>query len=271
MDQPVTNNANLNHDGIHRDKLHSLGRLTAGVAHELNNPIGYIASNINSLSKYVKAMRNLIEQAASYMNEEQLAQWQELQKKEHWSFIQDDIGSLISETTEGAEHLKAVVADLKTLGRSSASPEFISPDSCINSALNVMTHQLKNNIQVDTQLSDCKPRLLIRPHVIQCIVNLIHNAIQAFAGAAGLLRIRCSDEGDNAIIIIADNGPGIPSDVVTHMFDPYFTTKDSHSGSGLGLAIVKHIASEHGGDIVYLENAELGGATFKMTLNGVPT
>lgn len=269
MDQPLSNNTDLNHDGIHRDKLHSLGRLTAGVAHELNNPIGYIASNINSLGKYVKAMHLLIEQAETYMSEDQRTQWQLLQEKEHWSFIKDDINHLITETTEGAEHLKAVVADLKTLGRSSVSPEYISPDSCIHSALNVMTHQLKKHVQVETQLADCKPRLLIRPHIIQCMVNMIHNAIQACGETNGHLLIRSCDHDAYAEIIIADNGPGITADVAERMFEAHFTTKDSQSGSGLGLAIVKQIAHEHGGDIVYVSNAELGGATFKLTLNGV--
>ena len=271
MDQPHPETNQLSHDGIHRDKLHSLGRLTAGVAHELNNPIGYIASNINSLAKYIKGMRQLIDGAEELIKDEQQEAWAALQEAEHWEFIKDDIDNLIRETGDGAEHLKAVVSDLKTLGRSSVSPEYISVDSCINSALNVMTHQLKKNIQVDTNLNECKPRLLVRPHIIQCVVNIIHNAIQALGEDGGALSICSQEHEEYASIIIEDNGPGIPDDVATRMFDPYFTTKDSDTGSGLGLAIVKQIAQEHGGDICYSQSEKLGGAAFSISLAGVST
>lgn len=271
---------NLNSDGIHREKMVYLGRLTSGVAHELNNPIGYISSNIHTLHKYIDHLCAIINTADQRLSDDQ--EWQQELLQQRWQYINQDIHNLLRETSEGADQLKHVVADLKTLGRSSLSPEYMSANLCILSALNVMTHQLKNNYDVQQDLRELDSMLLVRPQIIQCISNLIHNAIQAHGDNQahdapdthkGIIRI-CShmntEEGDtqSAIISIEDNGPGIDHAHVDDVFKPFFTTKDSSNGSGLGLSIVATIIQEHQGSIRYQRSEHLGGAQFIITLRG---
>ncbi len=269
MGLPEHTHEQLNSDGIHREKMMSLGALTAGVAHELNNPIGYIASNINSLQKYVLAMRDMIEQARDMIAPDQQASWDALIQEKHWDYIKEDILSLIEETTDGSEHLKAVVADLKMLGRSSLSTEYISPDSCVRSALNVMTHQLKSNTQVESSFGNCQPILLIRSQIIQAVTNLIHNAVQAMQPSGGKLYIETMGDENASLIRIEDSGPGVTAASQAHIFDAYYTTKDSQQGSGLGLAIVREIMRQHHGDISYSTGQKYGGACFTLKFPAV--
>ena len=259
----------LSNDDIHREKLRSLGHLSAGIAHELNNPIGYIASNINSLKKYIDSMETLINQAGDLLEAEQKQKWEQLKEQHHWNYIKSDIKDLVQETCDGADHLKHVVADLKTLGRSSTSPELISVDSCVRSALNVLTHQLKTHVHVKAELGSCAPQLLIRPQIIQALVNILHNAGQAITENGEIL-ISTSDQDPYSVITIEDNGPGIPEQQQARIFDAYFTTKDSQEGSGLGLAIVQDILHKHRGDIRYSTGSHWGGACFTLRLQGAP-
>jgi two-component system, NtrC family, sensor kinase len=253
-------------ESIHRDKMCNLGELTAGIAHELNNPIGYISSNLNTLRRYSQILAELIGAADGEMEEAARARWQERLKQARWDFIRTDLTDLIEETRQGANHLKDVVGDLKTLCRTSLSCEQAIPDGCVRSALTVLSHQLKHRYQLRDELKAGDTILMVRSQIIQLVINLIHNAQQALGDQGGTIQVSTSHADGRTQLCIEDDGPGVPEALRTQIFAPFFTTKGN--GTGLGLAIAAQIARNHGGDIRCDRSPGLGGARFVVQITG---
>ncbi len=260
-------------DQFREERLSLLGSLTAGVAHELNNPIGYIASNINSLSRYAHQLVTLVEHANQVLNNTDTTisdadqqQWQTLLKQAQWEFMKEDLPSLLEDTNTGALQLKSIVADLKILGRSGHTPEIVNANDCVRSALTILGHKLKRGVTVDQQLGHIPVLSLVRAHIIQACTNIIHNAIQA--GATHICISSYAHHATGGIhICFADNGSGIDEHLINSIFDRHFTTKEQNGGNGLGLGIVSDIAHKHNGTISCQGHGELGGATFTLSLN----
>ncbi len=248
---------------IHRERMAGLGELTAGIAHELNNPIGYIGSNLNTLRKYVDTVSALVTQAEQFMAPEQRVRWQQTLQQARWNAIRDDLAAVVDETRTGAEHLKNVVGDLKLLARTSISPEHGCLDQCVGSALTVLTYQLKHRCEVERDLECHDGFLMVRPQIIQLVINLVHNALQAIA-AGGRLRVRTRGGDGVVTLTIEDDGPGVPMELRQAIFEPYYTTKPT--GTGLGLSIISRIARNHGGEVRCDVSPELGGARFTVEL-----
>ncbi len=253
-------------EAIHREKMCNLGELTAGIAHELNNPIGYISSNLNTLRRYAQTIGELIAAAGERMDGAQRSQWQEQLAVARWDYIRNDLGELIEETRQGADHLKDVVNDLKTLCRTSLSSEQGCLDACVRSALTVLSHQLKHRFTVQDDLSCHEPMAMVRSQLIQLVINLIHNAIQALGERGGTIRVRTRHQDAVFELRIEDDGPGVPEAQRAQIFTPFFTTKSN--GTGLGLAIAAQIVRNHGGTISCEASADLGGACFVARLSG---
>lgn len=248
---------------IHRERMAGLGELTAGIAHELNNPIGYIGSNLNTLRRYVEVVSTLMAQAESFMAPERRVAWEQALVAARWSMIRDDLLAVVDETREGAEHVKNVVGDLKLLARTSIMPEQGCVDQCVTSALTVLTHQLKHRCQVERDLSCHEGLLLVRSQIIQLVINLVHNAAQAVA-AGGRVRVSTRSQEGLAILTVEDDGPGVPVHLREEIFQPFYTSKTG--GTGLGLPIVSRIARNHGGDVRLDNSPDLGGARFTVDL-----
>jgi len=250
-------------DIIHRERMACLGELTAGIAHELNNPIGYIGSNLNTLRRYVDTIATLMAQAESFMAPEQRVAWQQALDAARWPVIRDDLAAVVDETREGAEHVKNVVGDLKLLARTSVTPEQGSVDQCVESALTVLTHQLKHRCRLERDFAGHEGLLLVRSQVIQLVINLVHNASQAVA-ANGRVRVTTRGQEGLAIVTVEDDGPGVPPHLHQEIFQPFYTSKPG--GTGLGLPIVARIARNHGGDVRLDRSPDLGGARFTVEL-----
>ncbi|HEX3134371.1 MAG TPA: ATP-binding protein [Planctomycetota bacterium] len=248
---------------MHRERMAGLGELTAGIAHELNNPIGYIGSNLNTLRRYVESMSKLMAQAESFMAPEQRAAWQQALDAARWSVIRDDLVAVVDETRDGAEHVKNVVGDLKLLARTSVTPEQGCVDQCVSSAFTVLTHQLKHRCRVERDLSCHEGLLLVRSQIIQLVINLVHNASQAVA-ANGRVRVTSRGQEGLAIVTVEDDGPGVPPNLRQEIFQAFYTSKKN--GTGLGLPIVARIARNHGGDVRLDSSPDLGGARFTVEL-----
>ncbi len=248
---------------IHHERMASLGELTAGIAHELNNPIGYIGSNLNTLRRYVETLAKLMDAAGGYMTPERRAAWDQALADAQWSRIRADLTAVVDETREGAEHVKNVVGDLKLLARSSVTPEQGCVDQCAASALSVLAYQLKHRCQVERDLECKHPLLLVRPQIIQLVINLVHNAAQA-VGANGRIRIRTRSADGLATLTVEDDGPGVPIHLRQEIFQPFVTSKEG--GTGLGLPIVLRIARSHGGTVTLDSSPELGGARVTVEL-----
>lgn len=251
---------------IQRDKLALLGQLTAGIAHDLNNPIGYISSNLNALGRYVSTMTSLFSEVDGLIAPEHRERWDSLCQAAKLERIIEDLSCLLTETREGAEHLKSMVADLKYLGRARAEVELVAPDSCIRSALNLLKHHLTRGVvEVEAILSASEPLPMVRGQIIQLVANLAHNSIQAMP-TGGRLRVTSTQDGPLVEILVEDSGPGIPAEITQHIFDPFFTTKAPGAGTGLGLAIARKLAQNHGGDVTLIPSKSLGGACFLVRL-----
>lgn len=248
---------------VQSEKLASLGELAAGVAHEINNPVGYVSSNLTTLQKYLAVYEKVLD--APETDSEEMAA---LKKKLNFAFIRDDLQNLVKETQEGVGRVKAIIQDLKDYARTNAATHYVASDIQVGlkSTLNIARNQLKNRADVRLALGNL-PLVECAPSQIdQVFLNLIVNAVQAMPeGKMGLIDIRTDCNEREVWIEVQDNGPGIPPDVMKKIFDPFFTSKDPGTGTGLGLSVSQNIIQQHGGKLEVSSTVGVG-TTFKITL-----
>ena len=239
---------------IQSDKMASLGLLVAGLAHEINTPLGAIHSNNDTVSRSIDKTRQLLE------GQENLTSADRSRLQQLVAILQD----VCDNTALATERLMSVVGSLKNFARVDEA-DFQKADlhEGIESTLTIVQHQLKNRIVVDKQfgnlpLVECHPNRLN-----QVFMNLLVNASQAIPDK-GTITIRTAKKGDSVTISISDTGVGIPAENIPRIFDPGFTTKGVGVGTGLGLSICYKIIEEHEGKI----DVESGdqGTTFTITL-----
>jgi signal transduction histidine kinase len=233
-----------NERALAQEKLTSLGLMAAGVAHEINNPMSFVTSNIRLLLKDLKQQPALPAPLQEYVDE------------------------VLPETLDGIKRVNAIVADLRRFAR--GDPEAYAEydlNAAVRSALRIAHAQL-GHCQVEEQLGEVG-KLVGRPQqIIQVLVNMLVNAGQATA-AAGRVRISTQREGDGARVEIRDTGAGLSPEARRHLFQPFFTTKPHGSGMGLGLAVAHGIVTGHGGRIEV--DSEAGqGACFTVHLPQTP-
>ncbi len=251
---------------VQSEKLASLGELAAGVAHEINNPVGYVSSNLSTLQKYLAVYEKVLDapEAQSDSGHNLAA----LKKKLNYPFIRDDMQNLMRETQEGVGRVKTIIQDLKDYARTNAAAHYTAADIHIGlkSTLNIAHNQLKNRAEVRLKLGhlpliECAPA-----QIDQVLLNLIVNAAQAMPdGQMGWIDIRTQCDDTVVRIDVQDNGPGIPAAILEKIFDPFFTTKDPGTGTGLGLSVSQNIIQLHGGTLAV--NSTVGvGTTFTITL-----
>ena len=262
---------NREKDGIllHQDKLASIGKLAAGVAHEINNPIGFIMSNLGTLHRYSEAERQYLSALEDALktcsSEEQRSQLEELRRGFDLPYILEDIPILISESLEGAERVKRIVLDLKDFARlDEDSLKETDLNQCVQSSANIVRNEIRYVADIELQLNTI-PLIICNPQQInQVIANLLVNAAQAIEGH-GRITVSTSHEGDQVLLSVTDTGCGIPADIRDLIFDPFFTTKEVGKGTGLGLSISYDIIRKHGGDITF-ESEPGVGTTFMIRL-----
>lgn len=241
---------------MHQEKMASIGQLAAGVAHEINNPMGYIGSNLKRLNEYVDDLREMINvyrRSFSYEDYGQPDEFKRLvsttEKEIDIDYLMEDLPALILETIEGADRVNKIVSDLKDFAHpGDDGRSYADINSCITSTLNIVNNEIKYKADVMLDLGDIPP-VLCSPRLInQVIMNLLVNAAQAIE-TTGKIRIETRADDSYLIIIVEDDGPGIPEENQARIFDPFFTTKDVGKGTGLGLNICYGIIKDHGGSI----------------------
>lgn len=249
---------------IQSAKLAGLGQLVAGVAHELNNPIGFVYSNIQHLREYVNGMTEFIEEMGKTH-----PKFQTLKTKYDYEFIAKDLPKLITSCEEGAKRTRDIVTGLRNFSRASdkENKKFSLVD-CIDSTLDlIQSTQKKSDIQVSKRVDEYVPLIEGNPNQMsQVFMNLFSNAMQAIK-SAGTISIDVSfrEEASVVEIRIRDSGEGISAENLSRIFDPFFTTKDIGQGTGLGLSISYGIIKSHGGEIH--ASSHLGqGTEFLITL-----
>ncbi len=240
---------------VQSDKLAAIGTLAAGVAHEINNPIGFINSNLNTMQKY---LRRIIKHIESLLCNDTL--------NEEMKDITSDFGEAIEESIEGAGRIRDIVADLKSFSRvDKAGKGNANLNDGIQSTLNIVWNELKYKCKVEKEFGDIPDIYCMANQLNQVFMNLLMNAGHAITHDQGLIRIKTWADDSNMYVSIADNGTGIPRENMGKLFEPFFTTKDVGKGTGLGLSLAFDIIKKHGGQIDV--KSEIGqGTEFTISL-----
>lgn len=256
---------------LQSEKLASIGQLAAGVAHEINNPIGFVNSNLGSLKLYVDNLLCLIDGTAAlveplFTHDASLKKYfEELNRKADLDFLRGDICNLITESIEGTSRVRQIVQNLRDFSRTGEiGMEWGDLHAGLESTLNVVAHEIKYKAEVVREYGTL-PQVACRPSQInQVFMNLLVNAAQAIP-QQGRITLKSGCHGDQVWVSVSDTGSGIPSEIMARIFDPFFTTKPIGKGTGLGLSVSYGIIEKHGGRIEVA--SQLGqGTTFTVWL-----
>ena len=256
---------------VQSEKLASIGQLAAGVAHEINNPIGYIFSNFGSLEAYITDLFKMLDAyekaEATHNNAQVITALETLKKDIELDFLKEDIPTLMRESKEGISHVRRIVQDLKDFSHVDANPDwqFTNLNQSIDSTLNVVNNELKYKADVIKDYGEIPEVQCMPSQINQVVMNLVVNAAHAMGAERGKITVRTGVLGDQVWIDVEDNGSGIPKDVLPRIFDPFYTTKPVGKGTGLGLSLSYGIVQKHLGNIAV--QTEVGnGTTFRVTL-----
>jgi signal transduction histidine kinase len=256
---------------VQSEKLASLGQLAAGVAHEINNPVGFISSNLSTLDGYFKQLQQMLDayrQAEdALVPAEQRDQLKAMREDMELDFLKEDIPILISESKEGIGRVIQIVKDLKNFSRvdNDQTWQFANLLQGIDSTLNIVASELKYKADVVKRYGPLPEIECLASQLNQVVMNLVINAAQAMGPERGTITISNGVEGEHVWLEVADNGCGIAPETVQKIFDPFFTTKPVGEGTGLGLSLSYGIVKKHGGNISVI--SELGkGTTFRVVL-----
>jgi len=269
---------------IHTTKLASLGQMIAGVAHEMNTPLGFVKSNVEVVGELVdehlQQSRKKLNVAAQWLdklakadlssaNAQQAVRQASVKLSGALRSVADtDLGDareLLGDSVEGLDQLTNLVRNMKGFARvDSDGMDLMDVNESIESALMIAQHQLRDRITVTKELSEVPAVRCVPSQINQVMLNLINNAAQAMDDG-GTLILRSKRNGDFVEMEVEDNGKGIPDDVVPKIFDPFFTTKPVGEGTGLGLSIVHKIVHAHDGNIKVRTTADIG-TTFTVSL-----
>ena len=255
---------------VQSEKLASIGELAAGVAHEINNPIGYIFSNFGTLQSYLDQLFDMLAvyQEAEASAPPALAEALAAKRAEiDLDFLRDDIPSLMRESKEGIVRVRHIVQDLKDFSRTDASQEWgwANLHAGIDSTLNIVANEVKYKADVIKQYGSIPEIECLPSQINQVIMNLIVNAAHAIGEQRGTITLRTGLDGDQVWVEVADNGSGISRENLSRIFDPFFTTKAIGKGTGLGLSLAYGIVQKHHGRIEV--DTELGkGTCFRIVL-----
>lgn len=247
------------------EKLSALGQMVAGVAHEINTPLGYISSNLQLLHDQLGTLAILLERdrklletgmALPKLTPEQRLQWWHAAKAQHDAHLAlesrggvADLDAVTVESLEGLARLADLVQTLKNFARVDRAPvDHVQLNDCIRDTLKIAHNVVKHRAEVELDLGEL-PELRVNPSQInQVLLNLVTNAAQAIEGY-GKIRIQSRAAEDGITVSVEDNGSGIPAAHLHRIFEPFFSTKPQGEGTGLGLPIARKIIAEHGGDI----------------------
>jgi two-component system sensor histidine kinase HupT/HoxJ len=257
---------------LHAEKMSSLGRLVAGVAHELNNPISFVLGNVHVLNRYTTRLRQYLDALhaeAALSSHPALAALAQKLRIEH---ILKDLPSLMDGTIEGAQRTASIVDGLKRFSvLDGEEREVVVVDGVVERAIHWVRTGMK--LEFDVEFQDCSGCTVMgnAGQLLQVLMNLIQNAYDAAAAQPGVtprLLICARQESNRVVISLHDNGPGIAPQVMSRIFEPFFTTKPVGKGTGLGLSISYGIVERHGGSLTAHNHPE-GGAEFVLRLPAI--
>ena len=255
---------------LQSEKMASIGQLAAGVAHEINNPIGYVYSNLGTLERYVQDTFDMIElyeqSECAIADPEMRKRLQSAKEKLELAFLKTDLRALMDESKDGITRVKKIVQDLKDFSHVDTADEWHFSDlhNGLDSTLNIVNNEIKYKADVVKEYGELPAVECLSSQLNQVFMNLLVNAAHAIK-ERGAITIRTGREGDEVWVDIADTGHGIAPEHLQKIFDPFFTTKPIGKGTGLGLSLSYGIVQKHHGRMEV--QSEVGkGTTFRVWL-----
>ncbi|NOX75466.1 MAG: response regulator [Gammaproteobacteria bacterium] len=254
---------------LQAEKLASIGQLAAGVAHEINNPVGYVYSNLGTLQKYIDNLYQMLEGYAHLetlvSDEDALHTVQALKKELDLEYLKEDVRDLVSESREGISRVKGIVQDLKDFSHvDEAEWQWADLHRGLDSTLNIVNNEIKYKAEVVKNYGELPEVECLASQINQVFMNLLVNAAHAIE-ERGTITVRTGTEGDDAWVEISDTGKGMNAETRKKIFDPFFTTKPVGTGTGLGLSLSYSIVHKHHGRIS-VESEPGHGSTFRLWL-----
>jgi PAS domain S-box-containing protein len=267
---------------LQTEKMASIGQLAAGVAHEINNPMGFIHANLYQMSEYLRdlegywqavdELRDAAGSGAPDAARRSAAELEKLAKEIDLDFLRADFGKAVRESQEGSERIRHIVRDLREFSHQGSGERTLADvNQCVDSTASIVWTMMKHSVVLEKEYQDLPP---IRCHPMQLkqvFMNLLVNAYQAIdelvgnSGDQGVIRIETSTRAEGVVITISDTGVGIPRANQARIFDPFFTTKEVGAGTGLGLSTSYGIVERHGGTMTV--TSEPGcGSSFEVWL-----
>ncbi|MGR6873408.1 sensor histidine kinase [Pseudomonas sp. HK3] len=254
---------------VQSEKMASLGQLAAGVAHEINNPIGFVSSNFGTLREYTDIIAEyfkLAETLAADSDSDVSKKMVEMDESEDFTFLFSDIKNIMNDCDDGLKRVKEIVLNLKSFARGDEeTTEAFSLNNCIENTIKVVWNELKYKVTLHKEFDEANP--IVNGHegqIGQVIMNMLVNAAQAME-VEGHIYISTIKQDGFARLIIRDTAKGMPQSVVDKIFDPFYTTKGVNEGTGLGLSISHGIVEKHGGKIS-VESEEGVGTSFMIDI-----
>lgn len=255
---------------LQSEKMSSIGQLAAGVAHEINNPIAFVYSNLSTMQKYTERLLNVLRfysdvEPLLAQNEEIAKKIQQVREQADLDFLIEDLPELVQESQNGLSRVKQIIHDLKDFSRvDHAELELVDLHKGLDSTLNIANNEIKYTAEVVKEYGDLPLVECRSAQINQVFMNLLVNAAHAI-DQHGVITIRTGVEDDLVWIQITDTGNGIAPEYMSKLFDPFFTTKPVGKGTGLGLSLSYGIVNTHNGQIEV--ESEVGkGATFRVWL-----
>jgi hemerythrin-like metal-binding protein len=253
---------------LQSEKMAAVGQLAAGVAHEINNPIGFVNSNMGSLATYVQQLFEVIDickQVATGLSAEKRQVIETGLNKIEYDFLRQDIPDLLKESRDGLARVKSIVSDLRDFSHADDGQYLpIDLNQALESALNMVSNEIKYKAEVVQKLSVLPPVVCIGSQINQVLVNLLVNAAQAIQ-TKGKISVSTGVAGESVWVEIGDTGCGMTEEVQKRIFEPFYTTKPVGKGTGLGLSISWEIIKRHHGNVeVHSKPGE--GTTFRISL-----
>lgn len=259
-----------------QEKMASIGQLAAGVAHEINNPMGFISSNLATLHKYLDRVVEYIgfidQMLASCSDCNAAEQLQQTRKRLKVDYIMGDAHQLIAESQDGAGRVRRIVQDLKSFSRvDQAECALINMNEALEITINIAWNEIKYVADLQREFGEL-PQIKCYPQQLnQVFLNLLINAAHAMEDTHGTITVRTWSEDQNVFVSVADTGKGIPEEILQRIFEPFFTTKVVGKGTGLGLSISYDIIKKHNGEITVKSQVGVGSTfTVMLPMDGPP-
>lgn len=253
---------------LQSEKMASVGQLAAGVAHEINNPIGFVNSNLTTLEHYMSDIAHVLSAYAALektLEASALTELDAVKSAIDLPYLLNDIPSLLKESEDGLARVKRIIKDLRDFSHVDESTwQMVSLEQCMDSTLNVARNEIKYKAEVVKQYAGLPEISCMSSQINQVFLNLLVNAVQAIE-IKGVITIRTGQENQEVWVEVTDTGVGIEPKNLTQIFNPFFTTKPVGKGTGLGLSVSYGIVQKHGGRIEV--HSEVGkGTTMRVCL-----